>query len=320
MQPYDMPLERLREYQPPLTASNEELTRFWQEGLALVGQLPWNDELHALDYPARGVKLFRVSLQGTDGSPLSGWYAYPTTPGPKPGLVVYRGYSGSYENGVDDVVNWALHGYATVAMATREQQGSGSVMASVHGHVAGWMTQNILDPARYYYRWVFLDAVRILRWAKTLAEIDASRIGINGMSQGGGMTMAAAALSDIPCVAVAEFPFLCHFRRAVDVALTGPYGEINEFFRQNGDPLIEQQAFHTLSLHDTMNLAPRIHLPILVSSGLIDQVTPPSTIFAAYNHIASEDKKIAVYRYFGHEPNPRFHTERLKWLMDRLNP
>lgn len=320
MQPYDMPIDRLREYRPPLSVSEEKLQPFWAKGLKTVDELPWNDELQREDYPVRRVRLFSVSLDGVDGAPLRGWYAYPDTPGSKPGLVIYRGYNGSYENGVHEVVNWALHGYATVVMAVRGQQGSGTATPSHHGHVAGWMTQNILDPQSYYFRGVYLDAVRVLHWAKTLPEIDATRVGIIGMSQGGGITLAVAALSGEATVAVAECPFLCHFQRAVDIAPSGPYGEINEFLRQNGDPAVEKAVWETLGLYDAMNLAPRIRMPILVSSGLIDQLTPPSTIYAAYNHMASETKKIHTYRYFGHEFVPRFQTEKLAWLLEHLNP
>lgn len=319
MQPYDMPISQLQNYRPDLTAQDDVLRQFWDDGLRHVTDLPWNDCLERVDYPALGVRLFAVTLDGVDGAPLHGWYAYSEHGGARPGLVTFHGYNGRYENGIHDVVNWALHGYAALALATRGQQGSGERIQGIHGHPAGWMTQNILDPEAYYFRWVYLDAVRILEWFQTLAEVDSSRIGITGGSQGGGITLAAAALSSVPSVAVADYPFLCHFGRAVDIAPAGPYGEISEFLRQNGDPETETQVWHTLSLHDAMNLAPWIRIPVLVSSGLIDQLTPPSTIFAAYNHMASDDRAIRVYRYFGHEAIPRFHTEKLAWLLNRLH-
>ncbi|MCY8981663.1 acetylxylan esterase, partial [Bacillus halotolerans] len=48
-------------------------------------------------------------------------------------------------------------------------------------------------------------------------------IGVTGGSQGGGLTIAAAALSDIPKAAVADYPYLSNFDRAIDVALEQPY-------------------------------------------------------------------------------------------------
>lgn len=51
--------------------------------------------------------------------------------------------------------------------------------------------------------------------------------------------------------------------------------------------------------------------------GLIDQITPPSTVFAVYNHLET-DKDLKVYRYFGHEYIPAFQTEKLAFLQKHL--
>ncbi|NMP23871.1 acetylxylan esterase [Sulfobacillus harzensis] len=317
LQPYDMPLEQLQNYTPPLSAP-PDLDAFWEATLQESGRTPLDANLELVDYPAEGVHVFRITLRGYGEAPLSGWYVRPTQDGPHPGLVLYHGYNWNYEGHIHDVVNWGLHGYAVLAMAVRGQQGSGESMPSPHGHVAGWMTAGILDPEHYYYRGVYADAVRALSWLHGRPEVDAARIGVTGGSQGGGMTLAAAALSNIPVVAVAEYPFLCHFTRAVDIAPAGPYGEITEYLRQNGDPDIERQVFQTLSYFDVMNLASRVVVPTLVSVGLIDQLTPPSTIFAAFHHLGSETKALRVYRYFGHEFIPRFHMEKLQWLKQYL--
>lgn len=317
VQPYDLPLEELEKYRPALTQP-DDFEQFWEASRVLLAAEPLEASVEEVSYPAHGVRIFHIEYRGFAGARIRGWYARPQSGGPHPGLVVYHGYNWNLEGGLHDIVNWALHGYATFGMATRGQQDSGESMPSPHGHASGWMTQGILDPERYYYRGVYLDAVRAVDWLATQPEVDGARVGVAGASQGGGLSLAVAALSPKVQVAVAEYPFLCHFRRAVNLAPAGPYGEVNEFLRRNGDPAIETQVFRTLSYFDTMNLAPWISCPVLTSSGLIDQVTPPSTIFAAYHHIGSKEKAIRVYRYFGHESIPRFHTEKLNFLMNHL--
>ena len=53
------------------------------------------------------------------------------------------------------------------------------------------------------------------------------------------------------------------------------------------------------------------------SVGLMDEVCPPSTVFAAYNEITA-DKDIIVYPYSGHSV-PHAHAEpRLKHLRRHL--
>ena len=49
-----------------------------------------------------------------------------------------------------------------------------------------------------------------------------------------------------------------------------------------------------------MNFALRARARALFSAGLMDDVTPPSTVFAAYNHYAGP-KDIAVFEFSGHE-------------------
>lgn len=315
MQPYDLPLEELLIYKPELTR-RPDFEAFWkrtQEGASHNLDVTLRDVL----YPVAGAKVYELTYRGFGGASIRGWYAVPAAPGPHPGLVVYHGYNWSFEGGIHDIVNWALHGYATFGMLTRGQQGSEDNAVSHLGHYAGWMTKGILDKDTYYYRHVYMDAILALQAIALQPDVDASRIGVTGASQGGGLTLAAAALSDIPCVAVAEYPYLSHFRRAVDMAQSMPYLEINEFFRRNMSPEVEQKSMETLSYVDVMNLAPWIKCPVLVSIGLVDGITPPSTVFAAYNHIQSE-KQIRHYRYFGHEYIPAFQTERLAMLKKYL--
>ena len=111
---------------------------------------------------------------------------------------------------------------------------------------------------------------------------------------------------------MADYPYLSNFERAVDVALEQPYLEINSYFRRNSDPEGEEKVFETLSYFDLINLAGWVKQPTLMAIGLIDQVTPPSTVFAAYNHLET-DKELKVYRYFGHEFIPAFQTEKLSF-------
>jgi cephalosporin-C deacetylase len=316
LQQYDLPLEELKLYKPSLTRA-EDFDEFWAATKAAVQGQELNVSLREVAYPSHGVRVYELSYFGYGKNLVKGWYAVPTSEGKHPGLVVYHGYNWSYEGQIHEIVNLALHGYATFGMQTRGQQGSEDNLVSPHGHYAGWMTKGILDKETYYYRGVYMDAVLAVEALAQRPEVDASRIGVTGASQGGGLTLAVAALSNIPRVAVAGYPYLCHFRRAVDVAQAMPYLEINQFFRRNMDPQVEELAMKTLSYFDAMNLGPWITCPVLVSIGLIDDITPPSTVFAAYNHMQCP-KDIRHYRYYGHEYIPAFETERLSMFKRHL--
>ncbi len=67
-----------------------------------------------------------------------------------------------------------------------------------------------------------------------------------------------------------------------------------------------EQVFATLSYVDVVNHAKRARSPALFSVGLADDITPPSTVFAAYNNYAG-DKDIMVYEFNGHEGGGTHH-------------
>lgn len=319
VQPYDLSLDELKRYKPELTRQ-PDFDEFWSLTKKELQKTELDWQLTQYRYPAKGVKVYRITFKGFMDAQIAGWFAIPEGSDKYPGIVAYHGYNWAMDGCIHDTVNMALHGYAVLQMLVRGQQG-GSVdnVVTSHGNTTGWMTKGILSKEEYYYRAVYMDSIRALEVLAAMDCVDENRIGVMGGSQGGALTLAAAALSDIPKTAVARYPYLCHFDRAIDITPKMPYGELNEFFRRYSDPAVEDQARKTLSYFDIMNHAGNIKCPTLVASGLVDEITPPSTIFAAYNHMVCP-KQIEVYRYFGHEYIPGFEEKQLSMLMEHLQP
>lgn len=316
-QPYDLPLEQLKVYRPEQTRK-ADFDAYWQSALAELKEVPLYREMTPHPYPVKGVRLYRLIYTGYGSAPIDGWLAIPDKPGPHPGLVYFHGYNWAAEGNVDETVIWALRGYATLHMFCRGQHGASmDTTVSSHGHSTGWMTKNILDADNYYYKAVYMDAVRALEVLASVPEVDPNKIGVTGGSQGGALSLAAAALSPIPQVAVADYPYLSHFERAIDITPEGPYLELNEFFRRNTGAHIEEQAKATLSYVDLINHAPNIRCHTWITVGLVDTITPPSTIFAVYNHLNCP-KELGIFRYHGHEYIPGSSVPKLRVLMERL--
>jgi cephalosporin-C deacetylase len=132
------------------------------------------------------------------------------------------------------------------------------------------------------------------------------------MSQGGGIALAAAALGASVRAALVDVPFLCHFRRALEVTDENPYQELRRFLAIHR--LEEDRVFQTLAYVDGRHFAARASAPALFSVGLEDQITPPSTVFAAFNAYAGP-KDIKVWRYNGHDAGEHEHlVEQLRFL------
>ena len=109
-----------------------------------------------------------------------------------------------------------------------------------------------------------------------------------------------------------DVPFLCHYRRATELVDTYPYKEIADYCHTHRDKV--ETVFNTLSYFDGVNFAARAKAKALFSTALMDQVCPPSTVYAAYNHWAGE-KDIKVYPYNGHEGGGSYQTiEKLNFI------
>ncbi len=317
-QPYDMPLSELENYLPPLTRE-KDFDKFWESSLEELKSVPFEYSLDPVDYPTKSIKMYKLNFKGFNNSNISGWFAIPESQGPHPGILHFHGYNWASNGRHHDVANYALRGYAVLFMFCRGQQDeSVDNVVSPHGHNAGWMSKGLLSPEKYYYRAVYMDAVRAVNILASIEGVNKDKIAVVGESQGGGLALATAALSQIPILSVNEFPFLSHFNRAIDICPDGPYGELNEFLRRNSDPQIDIDAKKTLSYFDVMNHAPNIKCHCLTSIGLVDQITPPSTVFAAFNHLKCT-KEISVFRYFGHEYIPGFLDKKYKTLMEFLH-
>ena len=121
--------------------------------------------------------------------------------------------------------------------------------------------------------------------------------------------------------AVPVFPFLSDYRRVWDLDLAvNAYAELRDYLRRF-DPLHEsvEQMWLTLGDIDVQHLAPRVRASVMMHTGLMDMICPPSTQFAAYNKLPSE-KQVTVYPDFEHEDLPGIGDRILRFFVDQLGP
>lgn len=306
---FDLSLEELKRYNPPQT-KQPDFDDFWKETLEEASQQPLNPVLEPVDYPVPEIQAFAARYNGWQGAAIAAWYLTPWSDEQHPALVFYHGYQNS-KVGIYTYLPWVLQGYAVLAVDVRGQPG-GSVDTAAYstGHAKGWMTKGILDEREYYYRGVYVDSVRALDFLATRQEIDMDKVGLTGFSQGGGLSLAVAALDDRPALTMPGMPFLCHFERPLEISRKYPYWEFADYIRHH--PTRSERLFRTLSYFDNLNLADWITCPALFNVGLIDEICPPSTIFAVYNRLAAP-KNIAIFPYHEHE-RPETHWEtQMQW-------
>jgi cephalosporin-C deacetylase len=318
---FDLPLAELRTYSPDL-AVPADLDAFWQSTLADARQHPLAVTREPVDSGLAVVDSFDVSFAGFGGATIRAWLHVPAgRPGPLPAVVEYIGYGGGRGLPHERIL-YAAAGYAHLFMDTRGQGSTwlpgdtpdpGATGAPAH---PGFMTQGILDPATYYYRRVFTDAVRAVEAVRAFDFVDARRVAVTGGSQGGAITLAAASLLPDLAGAMPDVPFLSDFPRATTLIDSDPYGEIVRYLKTHRDRV--DRALTTLSYFDVAVLGRRASAPALFSVGLMDAICPPSTVYAAYNAYGGP-KEIREYPYNDHEGGQGFHeVEKLRWLAQQF--
>jgi cephalosporin-C deacetylase len=281
--------------------------------------MPLEARFDPVDFGLETIETYDVTYGGYGGQSVKGWLLLPRQRRPKVGCVVeFIGYGGGRGFPLDWLL-WSSVGYAHFVMDTRGQgsswQPGDTPDLPVDGsspHYPGFMSLGILDPKSYYYRRVFADAVRAVEAAASHPAADPSRIAVTGSSQGGGITLAVSGLLPGLAAVMPDVPFLCHYRRAVEITDSAPYSEITHYCKIHRDQI--DTVFNTLSYFDGLNFAARAKAPALFSVGLMDMTCPPSTVFAAYNHYGGP-KDIKVWQFNDHEGGSTFQTmEKVKFL------
>jgi cephalosporin-C deacetylase len=318
---FDLPLAALRDYRPALDEP-DDFDDFWLRTLTAARRHDLAPELVPYDALLPGVRVSDVRFSGYDGQRVAAWFISPATgerraAEKRPCVVQFIGYGGG-RGRPHEWLLWPAAGYAVLVVDSRGQ-GDGDtpdLPGDDTPHHTGLLTRGVLDPEQYYYRRLFTDAVRAVDLAATLEPVDPTRIVVAGASQGGGIAQAVAGLHDQVRGALIDVPFLTHFRRATEITDSYPYKELAAFCADNRDRV--EQVFATLGYFDGVSLAARATAPALYSVGLMDDVCPPSTVFAAYNHYAGP-KQMQVWPYNRHEGGGTFQAPvQLPWLRDLM--
>lgn len=277
---FDLPLAELQTYKPE-REEPEDFDSFWSTTLSESRARATQPRYKDVDAGYSELVTQEVSFSGFGGQSISGWFIAPRhQTGPLPVVVSYIGYGG----GRGLVGSWSQMPSAGIAQFVMDSRGQGSSYrpgvtadGKLTGPSAGGvMTLGIEDPTDYYYRRLFTDAVLAVDAARHHPLVDRERVIVSGGSQGGGIALAVAGLSEGLAGAVVDVPFLCGFRRATGLVDSFPYGEIVRYLHTHRGA--EDSVFRTLSYFDGINFAARATAPALFSVGLMDQVCPPSTV------------------------------------------
>lgn len=302
----DMPFSELTTY-AGRNPRPDDIDSFWDDALAEMRAIDPEVELVPEPSPASVAECFHLYFTGVRGARVHAKYLRPThVEGEHPGVALFHGYSGDSGDWFDKLP-YVAQGMSVMALDCR---GQGGLSEDSGGHKGNTLNGHIIrgleaGPEDLLFRSIFLDCAQMAGLLMDRPEVDGARVGATGGSQGGGLTLACAALEPRIKRAAPVFPFLCDYLRVWEMDLAvAAYQEIRDYFRRF-DPCHdrEDEMWLRLGYIDNQHIAHRIRAEVMMAVGLMDTICPPSSQFAAYNKITSE-KALVVYPDFGHEGLP----------------
>ncbi len=313
----DMPLEQLKQYKG-ISPRPKDFDEYWKRAKEELNGTDPEVELKPASFVSNNSECFDLYFTGVRNARIYAKYARPKNySGKLPAILLFHGYR-SKGGDYSWLMRWTNEGYAVLEFDCRGQAGKSEDTGGVQGNTSdGHIIRGLEDetPDNMLFRHIFLDTVQLAKIVAGFPEVDETKIYTHGMSQGGALALACAALSPYVTMSAAISPFLSDFRRVYEKDLgSRSYAELKQYFR-DFDPLHEREdeIFERLGYIDIANLAPYIKAEIKMFTGLQDMTCPPSAQFAIYNRLTCK-KDIVVYPDFGHEGFPYAYDMIMKFF------
>lgn len=314
----DMPLGELRQYGgknpcPP------DMDGFWDDAIAEMRSVDPQVTLVPADFSTDFAECFDLWFTGVRGARIHAKLLRPkNVQGKAPAVLQFHGYTGNC-GGWTEKLGYVAAGFVVAALDCRGQGGLSEDVGGVkgnthHGHIIRGLSD---EPRNMLMRHIFLDTAQLANIVMEMPEVDESRVAAMGGSQGGALTIACAALEPRISRLAPVFPFLCDYKRVWEMDLAkDAYQELRTWFR-HFDPRHEREAavFEQLGYIDLQHLSKRIRGEVLMATGLMDTICPPSSQFAMFNRIQSK-KDVVIYPDFGHEGLPGFDDISFQFMMN----
>jgi len=288
----------------PLTRQ-PDFDAFWADTLDALREVdPQFEMIRHADGDTETHELYEVRIRSLGNIRVGGWYEKPKAEGVFPALLQLPGYTQSMG---------PTKTHDPIAVLSFNIRAHGNSQEDVKGEPADYWVRGLDDKEGYFYQGAYADCVRAVDFLASRPEVDQSRIAVTGGSQGGGLSLATAALDRRISLCAPDIPFLCNWEKYFKAS---HWPEMEEWIEAEPQRSWEW-TLRTLSYFDTMNMADRITCPVFLGLGLQDPVCPPATIFAVYNRL-DVPKSYRVYAGAGHWVEPSHQAEKRAWLLSQF--
>ena len=298
----------------PTVPMPTDFSAWWAEQIHAASSIPMNPEMQLLpDLSTDTVAVYEVSIQAVEpGFRVHGILAMPKAEGKYP--VVMRA-PGAGVHKIGGMIDEAKQGIITLDLGIHGlslTQPDSYYANLANGSLKDYPFQGIQSRQTYYYRRVYLSALRMVDYLSTLPQFDGSNLYVCGGSQGGALSLVCAALS--PKVTAIE----CFFPALADqeAYLHGRAGGWpHYFYAHRSDPEIRAIAGQ-MAYFDAANFARLITKPVFMSFGLADLTCAPTCTYSTWNAIPSADKRLVITPQIGHWRNLDVWAQGWQWMLN----
>lgn len=274
---------------------------FWAEQKRRLAAVPIQARLVPLTNSPAALACFDLQADGV-GAPVSGYLARPAGAATRslPAILTVHG-AGVRSASLGAAVNWARRGMLALdinAHGIPNGEPPEYYAALYEGRLKNYYRQGRDSRETNYFLGMMLRVVRAIDVLAAQPEWDGRILVVQGSSQGGYQTLAAAGLDARVTFFAAAVPAGCDHTGCTA-------GRINGWpkFIATGETA-PSNVVEAVRYFDAVNFASRSRVAGLVTVGYIDTTCPPTSVYAAYNALP-DGKRIHVDIDAGHCNTPQ---------------
>jgi len=263
---------------------------FWEGTIKEMGSKIDFEEIRDTIINEKKLNLYKI--KSYDDIYFYAWVSKPRINGKFPIKIRFPGF-GRGETDMNDIpLKWFLKETHTINMIV-DIRGQG--LSTEQIGFENYLTNGLSNKENYIYRGAYMDAVRAVDFIALNPKGDGNII-VTGGSQGGALSIAAAALNPKVTMCIVGFPFLTDIG-SYDKK-SWPMKSFIQYAYKNEIDLFELKR--TLSYFDILNFADKINTPLFLRTQKLDLITPKEGAQKFFKAIKTSKKELYIEDCEGH--------------------
>lgn len=287
-----------------------DLDAYWDSKKALLEQIPIDPQIETYESHPYSTT-YRVSLANLDNRRVYGLISVPdgNTEETYPAILTLPPFGNNPSVVMPEYI-------------LAERIGALSMTISIHNvptdqvDPIGYEENDSADPDSIYYLNALTGAMRILDYIESRPDYNGYTI-VNGVSQGGGLSMLLSGIDDRVDLMAQSNGALCQHSGILENKASGfPYYITNSRFEVN-EPEHEAATIEAVKYYDAVYLNRNIDFPTYHVISYEDTITPSATVFAAYNQIIAP-KVLLHAKELGHSHPNEYISRRREFYRQHI--